>query len=107
MVSMGLGQLGVDLSLENGHIGFKDKIVLHSLKEVKCHQGYTSDFCYLLFNLLGLPYPEFFPGYRYLKQLLALFQILFDWRGERKFEFLKDFLFSNRTELTSFTKNFC
>ena len=55
MVSMGLGQLGVDLILENGHIGFKDKIVLHSLKEVKCHQGYTSDFCYLLFNLLGLP----------------------------------------------------
>ena len=55
MVSMGLGQLGVDLILENGHIGFKNKIVLHSLKEVKCHQGYTSDFCYLLFNLLGLP----------------------------------------------------
>ena len=38
MVSMGLGLLGVDLILENGHIRFKKKIVLHGLMKVKYHQ---------------------------------------------------------------------
>ena len=48
MVSFGLGLLGVDLILENGHIRFKQKIVLHILMEVKCHQDYVSGFCYLV-----------------------------------------------------------
>ena len=55
MVSMGLGLLGVASILENGHIGFKNKIVLHCLKEVKCHHGYASGVSYLVFNFLELP----------------------------------------------------
>ena len=55
MVSMGLDLLGVDPILGNGNIGFKNKTVLYGLKEVKCHQGYASSFCYLVFNLFELP----------------------------------------------------
>ena len=41
MVSLGLVLLEVDPILGNGK-RFKNKIVLHSLKEVRCHEGYSS-----------------------------------------------------------------
>ena len=54
MVSIGLSFLGVDTILENRHMVFKNKVVLHGLGEVKCHQGYASGFCYFVFNRFNL-----------------------------------------------------
>ena len=54
MVSMGLSLLVVDTILENRHMVFKNKVVLHGLREVKCHQGYVSGFCYFVFNRFNL-----------------------------------------------------
>ena len=55
MGSMVLVILGVGPILGNG-LGFKNKIVLHSFREKKCHQCYTSGLCYHVYNVLGYWY---------------------------------------------------
>ena len=54
MVGMVLVLLEVDPILGKD-IGFKNKIVLHSFREVKYHQVYTPGICYYIYGVLGLP----------------------------------------------------
>ena len=46
-------------------IGFKNKIVLHSFREVKCHQSYTSGICYQVYLQGSNKYFLFNPDIEY------------------------------------------